>query len=92
MVKLRQFQISDEIFNGFIYELDVEIAKDKEDICRRVVNQIRQIFTFFKFDELVKLLESKSFHIHSITFEEIKSGNEQNIFYICGHCNDSELN
>ena len=92
MTNLRKFQVSDNIFNGFICELDIRTVRNKQDICNSVINQMKELFTFYKFEGLVKLLDSKSFHIHSITFEEIQLANEQDIFYICAHCNDPELN
>jgi len=92
MTNLRKFQVSDDIFSGFICEIDINTVQNREDICNLVINQMKELFTFYKFQGLLRILSSKSFHIHSITFEEIRLGNEQNIFYICGHCNDSELN
>ena len=92
MTNLRKFQVSDDIFNGFICEIDINMVQNREDICNFVINQMKELFTSYKFDGLISILESKSFHIHSITFEEIQLANGQDIFYICGHCNDSELN
>jgi hypothetical protein len=92
MVKLRQFQISDEIFNGYICDIDIEMAESKKDICGMVIDQMKDLFVFYKLEALIYILDSKSFHIHSDSFEEIKLGAEQDVFYVCGHCNDSELN
>ncbi|MDC0230351.1 hypothetical protein OAK19_00160 [Aureispira] len=92
MTNFRKFQVSDDTFNGFICELDINTVQNKEDICNLVLNQMEELFTFYKFEGLLYILKSKSFHIHSVTFEEIKNGNDQEIFYICAHCNDAKLN
>lgn len=92
MTYLRKFQVSDDILSGFICEIDIRTVRNKQDICNFVVDQMKELFTFYKLDGLIRILGSKSFHIHSITFDEIQFGNEQDIFYICAHCNDSELN
>ena len=92
MTNLRKFQVSDDIFNGFICEIDIRTVQNKQDICNLVINQMKELFTFYKFEGLISILESKSFHIHSITFEEIQLANGEDIFYICAHCSDPELN
>jgi hypothetical protein len=92
MTNLRKFQVSDDILSGFICEIDIRTVRNKQDICNFVVDQMKELFIFYKLDGLIRILGAKSFHIHSITFDEIRLGNEQDIFYICAHCNDSELN
>ena len=49
MTNSRKFQVSDDIFSGFICEIDINTVQNTEDICNLVINQMKELFTFYKF-------------------------------------------
>ena len=86
MVNYRIFEISDELFGGFLIKIDLDIVESLEDIVEYMINELSTILKANNFEMLVDKLEKKYFHIHGYTFGNILLSDESDKFYICGHC------
>ena len=76
--------ISDDIFGGFehFYKIpDTPVTMD--DIIKSIINKLYNLLRSNSLDVAVCILQTKKFHIHDFTVEELKNVNE--IIYVCCH-------
>jgi hypothetical protein len=92
MSQIRNFEISDEIFGGYMLELEISNFNSKQDICNIIINSLKNILISSGLTTLAGEVDRKKFHIHDITMEDIRTGYENQKFWVCGFCkNENEF-
>jgi len=85
MTKIIHLVISDSIFGGF--EEYVRLTEDiisKNQLIEIVISKLKYVLNSNKMINLYNLLQLKNFHIHDLTFDNIKNQDNTTI-YICAH-------
>lgn len=81
----RKFIASSDLFSNFQLEISLYNVSSIEDIIKIFVSSLKEVLENNNLTMLVKILNERSFHIHSYTIEEILTSNYDSIFYICDH-------
>ena len=80
------FRISDKDFQGYEVTLDLDYFETIEEITNQVTNTLKTHLELYNFQELVKRLKEKDFHIHDETMGSILLKSKDDIVWVCSHC------
>ena len=86
MVNLRNFTISDDLFSGFSWVVDLDECENLKNIIDTVSNALLNFLQTVSMVILVEKMKEKEFHIHDYTFEDILLNSSNQEYYICSHC------
>lgn len=81
----RKFIASSEVFSDFSVYISLYDVENIEDIINIFKNELKDTLEKNNFTNLVKILESKKFHIHGKTIENILISKVNESFFICDH-------
>lgn len=84
-METRKFIASSDLFSNFQLDISLYNVSSIEDIIKIFVSSLKEVLENNNLTMLVKILNERSFHIHSYTIEEILTSNYDSIFYICDH-------
>jgi len=85
MVNKKIFVISDELFNGYSLEIDVDKMNNKKDIINEIVDNLRIELKKLKLENLAIKLLKCNFHIDNYNFEDIIKSKYNQKFWIFNH-------
>ena len=82
-----KFQISDPIWWGYNMNIDLDDYYNLDDIIEFVLNSLNGTLRSLNLLLQAEFLErvKKEFHIHSYSFEDILTFDNNEIVYICRH-------
>ena len=83
----RRFVCSDEHFSGFSINIDIRQIETIEDIIDIFNKQLLESLKDKNFENLIIILKTKEFHIHSVSIEDILTSEINDLHYICHHGN-----
>ena len=83
----RLFIASSDLFSNFQTRISLFNVSTIDDIITFFKNELNLVLKENNLSNLQNELAKKNFHIHSQTIEDILTSNEEDIFYICDHCN-----
>lgn len=83
---IRKIIFSSELFSGFTVFVDITEHETLEDIEKFCVATLSKTLTAFNFIEQISRLNEMNFHIHDLSFEDIKGLTFEDGVYICGCC------
>ena len=91
----RKFELSDNLFGGFFAYVDIDTARDMEDLCKMVTLILRDALRQLNLDMLVPKLQQKQFHIHCPsddfgTLKQILTKDDTQTTYLCGGCKSTK--
>ena len=81
----RRFVCSDEHFSGFSINIDIRQIETIEDIIDIFNKQLLESLKDKNFENLIMILKTKGFHIHSVSIEAILTSGINDLYYICHH-------
>lgn len=81
----RKFIASSDLFSNFEVDICLYNINTIEDIIKEFKSRLREVLEKNNFTNLIKILDNRSFHIHSYTIEEILVSGKDSIFYVCDH-------
>ena len=81
----RLFVASSDLFSGFKVYIDIRYIDSLDDIVNIFLNELRIILKENNFENMLKKIVDKEFHIHSHTLEQILTSNKDDIFFVCNH-------
>ena len=88
MSLIKTFALSSKMFS--YYQKDIDITKDdsNEEIIFIIVSELQELFLKNNLEVLCEKLATCKFHMHGLSFEEIKKESGASKIYICDHCSD----
>ena len=84
MSNLRTCEFSSQLFGGFRFTFDITIVDCIDDIIALAVSHLFHVLTKYNLTILIEKANSKYWHIHSRSFEDIVIND--NTVWICDHC------
>ena len=86
MVNNRKFVLSDDLFQSFEMDIDLDVVETIEEIISLIVHKLFNVLRENKLDNLESILKKRDFHEHDYSFEDVLLSESNTIFYICSHC------
>ena len=86
MVNNRKFVLSDDLFQSFEMDIDLDVVETIEEIISLIVSMLLEALRENKLVNLENILNSRKFHVHDYSFEDVLLSESNAIFYICSHC------
>ena len=85
MTKIIHLVISDDTFGGFEHyvRLTGDITSNNQ-LISLIISKLISTLKLYNLDILCNMVHIKKFHIHDLTFNNIKNQNDTTI-YICSH-------
>ena len=88
MSLIKTFALSSKLFSYYEKEIDVTEVDSNEEIILMIVSELHELFLKSNLEVLCEKLGECKFHMHGITFEEIKKECGASKIYICDNCSD----
>ncbi len=79
--------ISDDLFQGYTVVLDIDYYDNNEQLCEQIITTLKNHLKLHNFETLFLKLIEKKFHIHDVTFGEICLMSQEQVVWVCSHCN-----
>ena len=86
MVNNRKFVLSDDLFQSFEMDIDLDVVETIEEIISLIVSMLFNVLGENKLENLESILKNRDFHVHDYSFEDVLLSESNKIFYICSHC------
>ena len=86
MNSTRKFILSDETFQGFELNLDLDFYDSTEEICAHMKQNLTGFLENCNLESLLKIAKELHLHIHDIEFGTILISEPHQVFWVCSHC------
>jgi len=86
MSNIKTFRISDEFFQGFTVELDLDYYESIDAIAAQAKRTLITLLEQHQLELLVKKAQEQDFHIHDYEIGDILLADSDTVFWICSHC------
>tara|TARA_B100001093_G_C26193059_1_gene744727 strand:+ start:133 stop:396 length:264 start_codon:yes stop_codon:yes gene_type:complete len=83
MSLIKKFALSSNLFSYYEKDIDVFTVDSIDEIILMIVSELDELLRRNKLENLSEKLNKGKWHIHDITFEEIKKESSVTKFYIC---------
>ena len=90
MPNIRNFKVSDELFQGFEIALDLDYYDSNEEICKQMQQSLIGFLENHSFEILTLRAKNLQLHIHDIEFGTILISEPDTEFWVCSHCTNEE--
>ena len=88
MSSIKTFALSSKLFSYYEKKIDITKVDSIEEIIVIVVTELDELLISNHLEILSEKLNEGKWHIHGLSFEEIKKESSPAKFYICDHCSD----
>lgn len=77
-------EFSSQLFGGFQCHVDLANVESMDEIIILAISQLRAVLQTHKFRELVSKIDKAKWHVHSHTFPDVLT-HENDTIWICDH-------
>tara|TARA_B100000767_G_C19276592_1_gene333635 strand:+ start:235 stop:501 length:267 start_codon:yes stop_codon:yes gene_type:complete len=88
MSLIKKFALSSKLFSYYEKDIDMMTVDSIEEIIILVVSELNDLLLKNNLEILAEKLNEGKWHIHDVSFEEIKKESSPAKFYICDHPHD----
>ena len=88
MSSIKTFALSSKLFSYYEKKIDITKVDSIEEIIVIVVTELDELLISNHLEILSEKLNEGKWHIHGLSFEEIKQESSPAKFYICDHDHD----
>ena len=80
-----KFRVSDEHFQGYTVELDLDYYDSFDEICKQVKETLLVHLDLHNFTRLKEKAKKINFHFQDIEFGDLLLMEERSLVWICNH-------